>query len=218
MTIIKAKVLKEQFDVWAHFYKDQVGGKEYFMRSEAKIIRKGKGLAQTDAIIVMANPGSCTAIDQNTKFDTFPKEGEEKHFVAARPDPTQYQLMNLMKRMNWDCIKIFNLSNICTGNFREFKQFLKEFNEADYQSHSLSHEKRMKELTSHLELSPTLIYAWGGDSAIKDLTKIVIENEIEHNGLLHPEKLYYRHPKPAKYEDRLIWLNDMELQLKGVLE
>ncbi|MFZ3591347.1 hypothetical protein ACOI1C_19490 [Bacillus sp. DJP31] len=214
MALITADVLKKHFNIWAHFYKAQAGEKEYLMRSEARIIRKGKESAKTDAVIVMANPGSCSAVDKNAKFEAFPKDGGEKEFVAANPDPTQYQLMNLMERMKWNCIKIINLSDVCTGNFDEFKKFLKEFRESNNKSHSIFNEKRLKELENHLELNPTLIYAWGGEAAIKQFTRVVIEKEKKHKGLLHSERSYYRHPRPAKYADRIIWLNEMEVHLK----
>ena len=159
--LIPAKILKNQFDVLAHFYMAQVGGKEYLMRSEAMIFRKGKESTRANSIIVMANPGSCSAVDQNAQFGTFRTKGAEKNFVAARPDQTQYQLMNLMERLEWDCLTIINLSDVCTGNFDEFKKFLKEFTELNYDYHSIFHENRAKELTNHFRCSHN-IYLWLG--------------------------------------------------------
>ncbi|MEN8698441.1 hypothetical protein [Bacillus infantis] len=98
----------------------------------------------------MINPGGCSARDKNQKFSFLPKWGEEKLFVSAKPDKTQYQLMNLMERMHWNCITILNISDICTGNFQEFKKVLKKFYTEGYQKHSLFSEERKKELEEHL--------------------------------------------------------------------
>ena len=217
MALILAEELKKQFDVWAHFYRVQLGGKDYLMRSEAKIVRKGYESYRPDTLIVMANPGSCTAVDKTADFELFPYTEEGKKFVAARPDPTQYQLMNLMVRMNWNCIKIINLSDVCTGNFKEFRQFLSEFNENDYKLHSLFCEDRGKELNNHIEGQPTLLYAWGGESAISPFVKLVEKKEWNHKGLLHAKRQYYRHPRPATYEERNKWLDEIEPILKGAL-
>ncbi|MEK4484273.1 hypothetical protein MHH81_01545 [Psychrobacillus sp. FSL H8-0484] len=214
MTLIPATILKEKFHILAHFYTTNEGGNKYLMRSEAKIVRKGKEITSVDAVIVMANPGSCLAIDQTIEFDAFPKVIEEKRFIAANPDPTQYQLMNLMERMQWDYLKIINLSDVCTGNYDQFKKYLNEFKHIEFHKHSIFHESRCAELKSHLGEESILIYAWGGNSSIKQLATRVIDEKLKQKGLILNERPYYRHPKPAKIVDRAKWLTDMESQLK----
>src|SRR5579875_3180863 len=159
MTLITADELKKEFSVWAHFYMSKVEGKEYLMRSEAKIVRNGKEEKQTDAIIVMVNPGSCSAVDATTKFEEFPYNVTNKEFVEARPDQTQYQLMNLMERMQWNCMKIVNISDLVTGTYGEFKKLLRELEMIGYQRHSIFSKERIGEFKKLLEEKPILIYA-----------------------------------------------------------
>lgn len=213
MTLISADELKKEFSIWAHFYMSEAGGKEYLMRSEANIFRKGKEAKQTDAIIVMVNPGSCSAVNRPTKFEAYPKNPKDKKFVESRPDQTQYQLMNLMERMKWDCLKIYNISDLVTGNYKEFKKYFKELEENGYHSNSIFSKERIEEFKITQERT-TLIYAWGGDNIIKKYTD-PIEKEFQHTGVRHPEKGYYLHPKPAKYVDRKEWLDRIEVILKG---
>ena len=210
MMLIKAETLRKNFEVWAHFYTVRVDEKEYLMRSEAKIIRKGKETSNADAVIVMANPGSCTAIDQNAKFVSL---DEKKNFVKANPDPTQYQLMNLMERMNWDSLKIINLSDVCTGNYKEFKEYLKEFKANKFNEHTIFCERRKEELDCHIK-GANLIFAWGTNSAIKEIAKDVVDRQLVHKGLEHSQGIYYRHPKPATLQSRIRLLDCLEVQLK----
>ncbi|MFP7442949.1 hypothetical protein SFC50_04530 [Bacillus infantis] len=216
MKLLKADVLKERFEVKAHFYKMKIDKEEYLMRSEARILRKmHMEEEKTDAIIVMINPGGCSAKNKNQEFSFLPKWGEEKLFVAAKPDQTQYQLMNLMERMRWNCITILNISDICTGNFQEFKKVLKKFYTEGYQNHSLFSEERKKELEGHLETCSTLIYAWGKSDfrPILEMADSILKKGFKNKGL-KGEGPYFRHPKPALHKDRLEWLNEMELLLK----
>ena len=215
MTLISAELLKQEFDTWANFYTTKVEEVDYLMRSEAKIVRKGYESNAVDAIIVMANPGSCSAVDKNSQFSPYSSEDKQKEFVAARPDPTQYQLMNLMVRMKWNLLKIINLSDICTGNYKEFKQRLKEFEKISFYSHSIFHVSRSLELNKHLEENSTLIYAWGSDSTIKNLAQLVVDKGLANHGLHHSKNIYYRHPCPRLIEDRTKLLIDMENYLRG---
>lgn len=156
----------------------------------------------------------CSAVEPIAKFEAFPYDLTDKKFVASCPDQTQYQLMNLMERMQWDCMKIVNISDLVTGNYKEFKGLLTELQEIGYQRHSIFSKERIGEFKKLLEEKPILIYAWGGDKAIKKYIA-PIEKKFEHIGVRHLNKGYYLHPKTAKYDDRKEWLDKLEGILKG---
>jgi hypothetical protein len=214
MYLLNADELNKHFDVQAHFYTAIADGEKHLMRSEARITRRKINTDNLDALFVMANPGGCTAFNEHISYGEF--SNEKKELVHARPDQTQYQLMNLMERMNWDSISLINVSDICSGNFKEFIRILKLFEKENNDSHSLFAKERESELLGHLISDPILIYAWGGNKGISHLTKKVINKNYSHKGLYNSSKLYYRHPRPAKYEDRLVWVNEMELHLKEI--
>jgi hypothetical protein len=213
MHLLKAEELNKCFDVQAHFYTAKAGDEIFLMRSEAIISRKIKSTETTNALFVMANPGGCTAFNEN---QTFGEYSEEKEFVYAHPDQTQYQLMNLMERMEWDTIRLINVSDVCSGNFQEFIRILKMFEKDHNFSHSIFAKERERELLNLLHAKPILIYAWGGNKGISHLTSRVVKRNYPHKGLLNSNKPYYRHPKPAKYKDRLVWVNEMELHLREI--
>lgn len=212
MTLIAAKHLKEIFDVNAKFYHTVVNGEKFLMRREARITRKGSGQGKIDAVVVMINPGSCkpSAVLKETSSD-------KMEMVPANPDQTQYQLMNLMERKNWDVLVILNLSDICEGNLQKFREIEKKFAAAKA-SHSIFQDENVSARNELLSNSGNLIFAWGTSPVAKKLAK---EFGLFNNGTptkkynhmkawVHPEKLFPMHPRPALMTNKVIWLDTME--------
>lgn len=214
MTLIPAEQLKKRFKVEAKFYYSQVGENRHLMRREAKISRVGATQSNIDAVFVMINPGSCSP--------DVPVENVEAikaPFVLAKPDATQYQLMNLMERKAWNVITLVNLSDICEGNMKNFITREKEFSEAKV-DHSIFQQGNKKDLEELLTAADHLIFAWGRSNVAKKLASQFglfqhgsPTTAYQHaKALIHLIHKYPRHPKPALKENQIIWLDDMELQ------
>ncbi|KIL46696.1 hypothetical protein KP77_28230 [Jeotgalibacillus alimentarius] len=211
MTLLYAEELKKMYEVKAHFYIRQDDPSKQLMRSEAVIHAKNASFDEPDAVIVMANPGSCFAADE-ADIPQSPDADGAKRFVRAKPDQTQYQLMNLMHRMNWKALRIINLSDFCTGNYKEFKAMLKA---ADNDSHSIFSSGRTNELEKAIQ-NRTVVIGWGQDSAIRSFAEQALTViQKDHYGLTFEKHPYYRHPKPQLKTDKIHWLDNMTAQLNS---
>ena len=211
LAFIPVKDLNNLFKVNAMFYHAEVNGERFLMRREARISRLASIQEKIDAVIVMVNPGSCqpeTVLDH-----TLP--GQMK-MLPANSDPTQHQLMRLMERMEWNELTIVNLSDICEGNLNNFRAIEQKFKSAGI-PHSIFQEDNAVERNELLANADHLIFAWGGSDNAKRMAKEygLYEKDrllppYQHAiALIHLEKLYQRHPRPALKTDQFQWIQDM---------
>lgn len=217
MTFIPASELKKQFEVYGEFYEYSVGNQSFKMRGQARILRKELELAdvwKVDCIVIMVNPGSCTPKDSAY---IYPPHHEKGKFVKANTDPTQYQLMRLMKRMDYDRLDILNLSDICAGNFTEFQRQFNQLETLGIDSHSIFSIEREEELARLTRHDVPIILGWGTNSGLRNMaiTALKALKGKMLYGLEYDTEPYYRHPNPMLQTRCIAWLNDMEEQLKG---
>lgn len=216
MDFISVEVLYKTFEVKAKFYNAEVKDEKFLMRREARISRIGHVEEKIDATVVMINPGSC-----------LPEVGiqdssiNEMKMIPARSDPTQHQLMRLMYRMEWNQLVIINLSDICEGNLSNFKAIEKKFISAN-QPHSIFQSENSLERTKLISNSEHLIFAWGASDNAKRLAK---EFGLYSKGrplapyqkaiaLIHPEKSFPLHPRPALMTNQIKWIEEIIPLLK----
>ncbi|WP_458413038.1 hypothetical protein ACNQFZ_19905 [Schinkia sp. CFF1] len=162
----------------------------------------------------MANPGSCSPKNQYFEPPVIQKYPANGAYVDVNVDPTQYQLMRLMKIMKWNLISIINLSDLCSGNMRDFSEKLNELEQNSYDNHSIFSEERVEELEKVLmDSNPKIILAWGQDSSIRKMACEAIKRlkeEYHIVGLPSPNsKCGYRHPNPMLKEKCIEWIEDM---------
>ncbi|RKL68067.1 hypothetical protein CR203_06105 [Salipaludibacillus neizhouensis] len=73
MEFWSAEQLKEDFEIVVSFYQTEIGNNMYSCRNHAVIRRKGHAnQEQPDAVVVMANPGSCPHrlnVGEDVKFE-----------------------------------------------------------------------------------------------------------------------------------------------------
>ncbi|MGM0898599.1 MAG: DUF1643 domain-containing protein [Bacillota bacterium] len=211
MSLIPAEQLKQNFSVEAKFYHTEIEDEQFLMRREARIRRNGVFTTQADAVIVMINPSNCAQAGETAKS---PRDAE---WISTKPNPTQYQLMNLMERQEWNLITLINLSDICEGNMGNFKIIENKFNKAGV-PHSLFQEENVPEREALLASADHLIFAWGSTNVAKRLAS---EFGLFQDGapkdsysyakaLVASENGFPRHPKPATVADRVNWLEKME--------
>ncbi|MEZ0481054.1 DUF1643 domain-containing protein [Planococcus sp. SSTMD024] len=215
MSLIPAEQLKQIFSVEAKFYHAELANEKILMRREARIRRNGAFTTRADAVIVMINPSNCAQAGETAK------SLQDTEWVSTNPNPTQYQLMNLMERQEWDVVTLINLSDICEGNMGNFKTIENKFNRAGV-SHSLFQEGNAQDREALLASADHLIFAWGSSTVAK---RLAAQFGLFQAG--RPEKLYEhakawvaaengfpRHPKPATVADRIVWLERMEALLR----
>jgi hypothetical protein len=214
-----AEELKEEFKVLASFYQMKVNGNMFQCRNHALIIRKGyETQKQPDAVIVMANPGSCSPLDSSYQPTVIQHNLRNVPYVSVKTDPTQNQLMRLMKRKDWHIISIINLSDVCSGNMADFSEKLSLANKYS-NKHSIFSEERTAERDSLLKGSHSkVILAWGKDNSICELANSALEKltkEYQLFGLrFHDHKWGFRHPNPMLKSRCIEWLEDMVQQLE----
>ena len=155
MTLILAKELKKTFEVNAKFYYSMINEEKFLMRREARIERIGSKQEEIDAVVVMINPGSCKPTGEVTS-----QSAKEALLMAAKPDQTQYQLMNLMERKAWNVLVIVNLSDICEGNLSNFSNIERKFRAANL-SHSIFQDENAEDCQTLLSSAKNVIFAWG---------------------------------------------------------
>lgn len=211
MSLIPAEQLKQIFSVEAKFYHAELANEKILMRREARIKRNGVFTTRADAVIVMINPSNCA---QAVETALSPQDAA---WVSTRPNPTQYQLMNLMERQGWNLVTLINLSDICEGNMGNFTLIENRFNKAGV-PHSLFQEENAQAREALLASADHLIFAWGSSKVAK---RLAAEFGLFHGSspekpfeqakaLVAAESGFPRHPKPATVADRLIWLERME--------
>ncbi|WP_404336787.1 DUF1643 domain-containing protein [Planococcus rifietoensis] len=215
MSLIPAEHLKQIFSVEAKFYHAEIENEQILMRREACIRRNGVFTTRADAVIVMINPSNCAQAGETAKS---PRDAE---WISTKPNPTQYQLMNLMERQEWNLVTLINLSDICEGNIGNFNIIENQFNRMGM-SHSLFQEDNAQEREALLASADHLIFAWGSSTVAK---RLAAQFGLFQEG--SPEKSYAhakawvvadngfpRHPKPATVADRVIWLDKMDALLQ----
>ncbi|WP_223635299.1 DUF1643 domain-containing protein [Planococcus sp. 4-30] len=215
MTLILANELIKTFEVSAKFYYSEVNGEKFLMRREAKIVRIGHEQEEIDSVVVMINPGSCKPAGAVTS-----SSAKEATLMAAKPDQTQYQLMNLMERKAWNVLVIVNLSDICEGNMSNFRNIERKFQEAN-QTHSIFQDENVQDCQTLLSSAKYVIFAWGESTTAKRLSeqfglfkdgKATIDYS-HMKAWIHSERGFPRHPKPATSVNKVIWLDTMETLL-----
>lgn len=218
MEFLTAAQLKKEFNVEANFYRINVGNQMYLCRRHAVILRDGYTReSQPDAVIIMANPGSCSPSDKSYVAPVVQGTSKKVEYVSVEDDQTQRQLMRLMKLMDWNVLSILNLSDLCAGNMTDFGKKLDEVEGYHYFEHSIFANDRDEEREKFLKCGDSkLVLAWGGNSKIRKLAKHAIAKlpKERYFGLPGPKKWSFRHPFPMLQERCEAWLKDMSEHMK----
>lgn len=212
---ISAKKSKEIFNVWGSFY---TAGKQSYRNAldmaTKDILPEDLTRRSTDAIIIMLNPGSSEPLN--------PKMIQRKRgirFTLTKPDQAQYQIMSLMHHMNWNHVRVLNLSDLREPRSKDFLTKLKNGKLA--QNHSIfctQREQEFKELYQ-LKKSGSTVLAWTFNLEITDLAKLALKkNLIGPCGIQHLDLNYlYRYPSPPNFHKKREWLQNIIKQIKEKL-
>ena len=212
MVFLMTDVLEEKFYTEGAFYQIELDGESYTCRGLAKICRYGIETDVADALIVMANPGSSPLTDKEYAIPQYNGKLSEIPLVATESDQTQHQLMRLMERRGWDMTYIISLSDLRAGNISEYKVHWKRFNEQKNDTHSIFSSNRIQQINALLTEKTRIIVGWGVNRLKKEKMSNVLsilKREREIFGIPHQTYPYYHHARPARMEERIEWLEDM---------
>ncbi|WP_100398858.1 hypothetical protein [Bacillus sp. FJAT-44742] len=215
MEFTPADTLKKDFEVEGSFYNITLQNKDHQCRNQARILRKDINAPYTkDAVFILVNPGSCTPADPSIKIPAMIKDLQTLPFVKAKPDPTQYQIMRLMNRKNWNCVYMINLSDICAGKIDLFKEKLMEFQRNDFEAHTIFSKERKEELGRMVSDTPRIIAGWGANKLIRELAlNVLLHIDRPLFGIKYHTHPFYKHPRPQLKEKSIAWLEEISLQL-----
>jgi hypothetical protein len=228
---IPAKELKDQYDVFGHFYSVEVApNKVVECRSVLEIVEKPHAPEKTsvlstskpDAVFIMMNPGSSRPLIEVTNHI----HAEAIHelpmsLVPTKPDTTQYQVMRVMHYCEWHHARVLNLSDLrCSLSARFFKQFKQLEEEVPFDSHSVFSTRRKHELALKLTKHKTIpvIRAWGVspklDPLIERCLSRIAKNKTIRGLLKEGTTNKYLHPLPSLQKQQLSWVNRMVEQCR----
>ncbi|MFZ3580395.1 DUF1643 domain-containing protein [Virgibacillus sp. DJP39] len=215
MSFTPALELRKRFYTEGAFYQLDLSGLSYICRGLAKVSRKGVTTVEADALFVLLNPGSCRPADSDYQLPTFNNQLDRIPLVQAETDPTQYQIMRLMDRMQWNMVYIINLSDLRAGSVKDFKASLDNFESHQNETHSIFSLDRKENIHSLLSKETKLIAGWGINPLIKNRAchALTYLTEIGVHGLPHVEHPFYYHPYPMIKEKCIKWLENISEKL-----
>jgi len=228
---ISAEELKKEFTVYGHFYTIEI---ESFCRIECRSVleiisakyqvKKYDEVSNKlpDAIFIMMNPGSSKPLTKTNNLISSRKISDlQISLVLTKPDTTQYQLMRVMKYLNWQHIRVINLSDLRDAESGSFiDKYMHYEKSIKLTEHSIFSKKREKELTAKLKRKngAPIVCAWGINKELDALIKRClskIKNENAVKGLLKKDTTNkYYHPLPTLQIDKEKWVKNMINELK----
>lgn len=226
--LTNSKEVRSKYQVYGHFYEMDMGRSEvYGCRSVVEIVtvnKSGDRLTDElpDAVVIMMNPGSSSPAEEiaSQVYNKDTIGGMRPTLCKAKPDPTQDQIMRLMDEMNWEHVRVINVSDLRDGDSGKFCELIGKI---DCDLHSIFSQCRKEELKVRLKRKSKapIICAWGV-GADHALDKLRQKAEKALSGYqvvgLRKEKskdsFRYYHPKPQTRDEQLKWLNKMVRQLR----
>lgn len=215
MELIAKKNLLSEFEVEASFYNVKIGTEAFECRSHAKIKRIGFNSDRLDAVLVLCNPGSCHP-ENRDNIPTIDPRREDAPFVKSNSDETQHQVMRLMLIKQWNQVNIINISDLCAGNLKSFKESLEKAEKFSFHYHSIFSEERNSKLEEVFDFNTgPVIIGWGTNSVIKSMANDVLQNKHISQGVGWEYAIspYYYHPGPRLAEKKKEWLTILNQQI-----
>ncbi|AYO55538.1 DUF1643 domain-containing protein [Acinetobacter wuhouensis] len=183
------------FNVNGFFYTDD---RDDLCRKYLDISRKNYQPSKPQLMVVMMNPGSSKPI------------GELKNnvLIPTKPDPTQFQIMKIMDKKNIDFARVINLSDLREPSSSMFYSKIK--NGRQDHKHSIFDESREEDLNDLFVKDVPIIFAWGVNSSLDQLTKLAVSKLKISNplGILKNNNKYY-HARPWSVKKQQKWVNDI---------
>lgn len=187
--------MKELFNITGYYYEEQ----KHTFRKYLNIHKKDSIRKTPDIMVIMMNPGSSEPEDnnQNGRIETL-----------AKPDNTQYRIMEVMLNCNFEYARVLNLSDIREPKSNIFYNKIKEMESLNI-SHSIFDETRKEDLNNLWISNVPVIYGWGVNTKLKLLAIKAIEkcNLSNPTGIQKPNFPWaYYHPLPRINNKQIEWV------------
>lgn len=228
---IKAADLKQKYAIYGNFYQRKIDSEtmisgrnilEIVAHDICPLMAKDIDIMLPDAIMVMMNPGSSQPLEGIEHLKPLGKNEQiTQNLVVTKPDTTQYQVMRLMHYLNWQHVRVINLSDL-----REAKSplFIKKFMwleaEFGFDVHSIFAAKRKDELARVLKRKDgaPIVNGWGVSEKLNALIERALPAlpaAAQMFGIAKPElvPLKYFHPLPTLQRDKNLWVENIVKQL-----
>ncbi|PCI88145.1 MAG: DUF1643 domain-containing protein [Hyphomicrobiales bacterium] len=228
---IKAGDLKQKYAIYGNFYQRKINAEtvisgrnilEIVAHDICPLLARDIDDMLPDAVMIMMNPGSSQPLEGIDHLKPLSKTAMvPQNLVATKPDTTQYQVMRVMHYMNWQHVRVINLSDL-----REAKSplFIKKYMwleaEFGFDLHSIFAARRADELARVLKRknAAPIINGWGVSEKLDALIARalpVLPNSESMFGIVKPElepKKYF-HPLPTLQRDKNLWVENIVKQL-----
>lgn len=244
---IDADTLKLTYSIYGAFYDIKLEGEENIQcRNVLDIIADKRGGVPLpgrripalydctpEAYFCMMNPGSSEpqpTAEENyqgpPEYDldeTLPSWILQTPMVSAKPDTTQYMVMNVMEYVGFNHVRVINLSDIRESKSGKFVDKIESFYGAhEHHVHSLFDPLRKEELKLALgdEKKVPVVAAWGKNRKyinLIHLCKAGIAGTPCYGLFGDRKKLLAKHPLPPDWNKQMVWLADMVDLLKNEL-
>lgn len=224
---IPAAELKKSFSVYGHFYTITLKSAENIdCRSVLEIVTKDTlpvdndllSAQPPDAVFIMMNPGSSKPlVEVNNTISENDINYLEISLVPTKPDTTQYQVMRLMHYLNWNHVRVLNISDMRDPNSGNFKQrFLALEDQTGFTAHSVFDDERTLELKHKLKRKKAapIVCAWGVSEDLNPLIDRCLGaiDDQSITGLVKNGNKYY-HPLPTLQKGKEEWVERMVSRL-----
>lgn len=212
--------IRDEFNCYGYFYniekKGEIVGE---CRNILEIVRKSNSLNEkVDAIAIMMNPGKSTPIGGQSKVINDIKDlgSSENQLVLTNPDETQTRIMGVMNEMQWNRVRVLNLSDLREKDHNKLKKKIEHFEDSLGDIHSIFSKERKDELNNFLikEKVP-LILAWGTERYLLNIAETclnIIKDKRSVGVSSSQEEKFFLHPLATN----LSWKNEILKQLENI--
>lgn len=173
----KYKGYEDKYECTGYFYKIYDGNIELAQCRSVLDIRliDSKEISRPEALFIMMNPGTSIPLEEkiNTNhvmIDNFEIKFNQADMVKAKPDDTQFRLMDIMEYKKWKYVRVINLSDIRQPKGKRAIQEIKTFENISLSMlHSIFSPQRDKELIEVLKVKQgaPIIGAWGAEDYLE---------------------------------------------------
>uniref|UniRef100_A0A2A4YV15 DUF1643 domain-containing protein n=1 Tax=OCS116 cluster bacterium TaxID=2030921 RepID=A0A2A4YV15_9PROT len=119
---IKAADLKLKYAIYGNFYQRKINAEttisgrnilEIVAHDICPLLAKDIDDMLPDAVMIMMNPGSSQPLEGIEHLKPLSKSAAvPQNLVVTKPDTTQYQVMRVMHYMQWQHVRVINLSDL----------------------------------------------------------------------------------------------------------